>query len=127
MNNEIVSAVVTALVAIIGAITTLIVVVKKKGEEHESDIAELQTETSINGQLLQWMCEAENNYQQGYQKLDFVMQRVEDYCKTRKKKFDYGYYREKVNLTLCNLKQYKSAQQNIQKQVIGGQNYGTQR
>ncbi|MDR1138385.1 MAG: hypothetical protein LBK70_00725 [Clostridiales bacterium] len=110
MNSEIASAVVTALVAIIGAITTLIAVINKKDKEFESQVQELQTETSINGQLLQWMCEAENNYEEGHEKLDFVMQRVQHYCKTHDKKFDYGFYREKVNLTLRNLKLYKHAQ-----------------
>ncbi|MCL1944861.1 MAG: hypothetical protein FWF56_03525 [Firmicutes bacterium] len=109
MNNEIVSAAITALIAIIGAISTLIAVIKKKDKDHEKELEELETETSINGQLLQWMCEAECNYDTGHEKLDYVMQRVEHYCKTHDKKFDYGFYREKVNLTLTNLKKYKNA------------------
>ncbi|MDR3021468.1 MAG: hypothetical protein LBU60_02155 [Clostridiales bacterium] len=109
MSDSWIAAIITIITAISGAITTIITVIRKKDKE----IEEVETENSINGQLLQWMCEAEGNYKQGHEKLDYVMQRVEHYCKTHDRKFDYGFYREKVNLTLKNLKSYKFANDNL--------------
>ncbi|MDR3022369.1 MAG: hypothetical protein LBU60_06840 [Clostridiales bacterium] len=109
MDEAWITAMITIVTAITGAVTTILTVIRKK----ERELEQIETENSINGQLLQWMCEAEGNYKQGHEKLDYVMQRVEHYCKTHDRNFDYGFYREKVNFTLRNLKSYKFANESI--------------